>query len=129
MPRDKKCLETRARPDGIVRRRYLLPDGTKETTFEIPEALIRKVRFLDRMESAAEALDRARAKKERNDRIRSLRATGLSYAQIGKQVGLHAAQVGRVLNGKYTAEEQIETIDDVFSLWNKLVITSMKSKK
>ena len=43
MPRGKDCLETRTRADGIVRRRYRLPDGSTETTYEISDELFRKL--------------------------------------------------------------------------------------
>lgn len=36
-----KCLETRTRSDGVVRRRYVLADGRPVTTYEIPAAVYR----------------------------------------------------------------------------------------
>ena len=121
MPRNKKCLETRTRPDGLVRRRYLLPDGTRQTTIEIPKELLHKMQFLDKLEDALKAVVHAQSKKARNDQIRSLKAAGLSLSQIAKQVNLHKSHVHRVVNSEQTFEETLESVEDVCAFWGRLI--------
>lgn len=48
-----KCLSTRRTPEGLKRRRYEQPDGTRHTTIEVPvtvwNALNRQGRAADRL--------------------------------------------------------------------------------
>jgi hypothetical protein len=38
-----KCLETRRTPDGFVRRRYLMDNGSRLTTIEAPAAVFKVI--------------------------------------------------------------------------------------
>ena len=42
-PQAIKCLETRTRLDGLRRRRYLMEDGRKITTVEVPITVLKAV--------------------------------------------------------------------------------------
>jgi transcriptional regulator NrdR family protein len=43
-----KCLETRNTPKGFRRRRYLMDDGTRMTTYEITQDQMREFKHTER---------------------------------------------------------------------------------
>lgn len=59
-----KCLEVRARPDGIKRRTYLLDSGRKVRTYEVPEQVLAELGKA----KLTLALDRWRRVQERDAR-------------------------------------------------------------
>lgn len=91
-----KCLETRTRRDGVVRRRYVLADGRPLTTYEIP-ATVFKTFSRKQMAEAIARFNRGEKKRAEsaalsNWIVRLLRQ-GIKPAAIAHEVGVSEAYV------------------------------------
>lgn len=86
-----KCLETRTRKDGVVRRRYVLADGRPLTTYEIP-ATVFKTFSRKQMDEAIARFNRGEKKRaesfERAGRIMNMLHQGIKPSAIAHEVGV-----------------------------------------
>lgn len=86
-----KCLETRTRSDGVVRRRYVLADGRPLTTYEIP-ASVYKTFSRKQMAEAIARFNRGEKKRaesfERAGRIMNMLHQGIKPSAIAHEVGV-----------------------------------------
>lgn len=91
-----KCLETRTRKDGVVRRRYLLADGRPLTTYEIP-ATVFKTFSRKQMDEAIARFNRGEKKRaesfERAGRIMNMLHQGIKPSAIAHEVGVSESYV------------------------------------
>lgn len=90
-----KILETRTRQDGIVRRRYRVSAHRSVTTYEIPEAVLRRF-SAKQLQQAVDAYNRAEEKRRRTDLIRDRLAEGWKPTAIAHDVGVSEAWVRQV---------------------------------
>lgn len=80
-----KCLESRMMPNGIRRRRYKLEDGNRETTYEIPEGVIRSLgwdkieRYVAERARGAERMKRALQLREAVRKNIDCKSTALAH--------------------------------------------------
>lgn len=86
-----KCLETRTRRDGVVRRRYLLADGRPLTTYEIP-ATVFKAFSAKKMAEVIAAFNRGEEKRAKSfelaGRIYNMLRQGIKPSAIAHEVGV-----------------------------------------
>jgi hypothetical protein len=103
-----KCLETRTRKDGIVRRRYLLANGRSHTTYEIP-ATVYKAFSTKRMTEVIAAFNRGEKKRaesyELAERIFNMLHQGIKPSAIAHEVGVSDTYV-RQLRAKIASKEE-----------------------
>ena len=87
-----KCLETRTRDDGIKRRTYLLDNGLKVLTYEVPAQVITE---LGRKRLAA-CLDKAKrvlSSRERQRQIKQRIREGVKPLAIADEFGITEQRV------------------------------------
>jgi DNA-directed RNA polymerase specialized sigma subunit len=94
-----KCLETRTRPDGLRSRRYLLDDGSRITTLELPESVLKSV-GLERVRQQLKVWNRGELQRA-DQRVRRLRINELlrqdvKPTAIANEVGVTEARVRQI---------------------------------
>jgi DNA-directed RNA polymerase specialized sigma subunit len=94
-----KCLETRTRPDGLRSRRYLLDDGRRITTLELPESVLKSV-GLERVRQQLKVWNRGELQRA-DQRVRRLRINELlrqdvKPTAIANEVGVTEARVRQI---------------------------------
>lgn len=94
-----KCLETRMRPDGMRSRRYLMPDGRRITTLEVP-ATVLKALGIKRAKDAMETWQRGEKSRAeahaRRQRIEDLLRSNVKPLAIAHEVGVTDARVRQI---------------------------------
>lgn len=81
-----KCLSTRKRPDGLTRRRYLLDDGHRESTIEVPAAVLRY--FGSRFDEALARYRRGEAVRKLRRKVDALILAGWKPTAIASETGM-----------------------------------------
>lgn len=87
-----KCLATRTTPDGLKRRRYLLDDGRRVSTTELPTAVLATV-GMGKVRAHLAAWRRGETLRARGKRIDVLIAQGWKPAAIAQEIGVSEAAV------------------------------------
>ena len=87
-----KCLETRVNADGIKRRRYLLDDGRRVSTMELPTTVLIGIGMCKVREHLAK-WRRGEALRARGRQIDALIAQGWKPAAIAHEIGVSEAAV------------------------------------
>jgi hypothetical protein len=94
-----KCLETRARADGIKMRRYELEDGRRTTTFELPVTVIKAI-GLKRVQEFMEIWQRGEKQRTgshaRRQRIEELLREKVKPTAIAHEVGCTEERVRQI---------------------------------
>lgn len=90
-----KCLEVRARDDGIKRRTYLLADGRKLRTYEVPEQVINEL-GRKRLEAAMQTAKRVEAGRARQQLIRQRVREGVKPTAIAHEFGVTEQRVRQI---------------------------------
>ena len=90
-----KCLETRATPDALKRRRYRLDDGRSLHTMELPTSVIRAIGARKVRECMA-VWRRGEKQRERAQRLRDLVAQGIKPTAIAHILGVTEQRVRQV---------------------------------
>lgn len=94
-----RVLETRTRVDGLRARRYLMPDGSRLVTFEVPASVVKGV-GLHRVQEFMAAWLRGQKKRAnssvRRHRIEELLAQGVKPTAIAHEVGVSDAYVCQI---------------------------------
>ena len=87
-----KCLETRVNADGIKRRRYLLDDGRRVSTLEVPASVLIALGMPKVRERLAE-WRRGEALRARGQQIDALITAGWKPTAIAHSLGVSEAAV------------------------------------
>ena len=95
-----KCLETRVTPDGIKRRRYEHPDGTRMSTVEIPLSLWVAVCARDRAFATKDEWFRRQKQAAKQKQALQLSAAGQKDGAIALQIGVSRRTVSRWTRAK-----------------------------
>lgn len=95
-----KCLETRVTPDGIKRRRYEHPDGTRMSTVEVPLQLWASVCAGGRAAGAKAAWFRKQEMAAKQKQALQLSAAGQNDGAIALQIGVSRRTVSRWTRAK-----------------------------
>lgn len=90
-----KCLETRVTPDGIKRRRYEHPDGTRMSTVEVPLKLWVSVCAGGRSAEKKAAWFRQQDKAAKQKKALQLSASGKTDCAIAAKIGVPRRTVSR----------------------------------
>jgi protein-disulfide isomerase-like protein with CxxC motif len=94
-----KCLETRARADGIRARRYELDDGRRTTTFELPASVIKAI-GMKKVQEAMQIWRRGEQQRSeshtRRQRIEEMLAQGIKPTAIAHEVGCTDQRVRQI---------------------------------
>jgi hypothetical protein len=94
-----KCLETRMRPNGLRMRRYLMDDGRKLVTYEMPATVIKSV-GLGKIEHYMSAWQRGEAKRaesrQRRLTIESMLREKIKPLAIAFEVGVTETRVRQI---------------------------------
>lgn len=91
----RKILETRKVREGLIRRRYLLDDGRRMTTYEVPAAVLSAFSYL-RLTKQLDAWQRGEAKRARGKLVEQRLREGVKPAAIAHEVGVTEARVRQV---------------------------------
>ena len=94
-----RVLETRSRADGLRARRYLMPDGSRLVTWEIPAAVIKGVglqRVRDAMAAWLRGQKNRASSSVRLHRIEELLGQGVKPTAIAHEVGVSDSYVCQV---------------------------------
>jgi hypothetical protein len=87
-----KCIETRRRLDGIKRRTYVLPNGRKVRTYEVPPQVLHAL-GRKKLTAALETARRVEASNARQDLIKQRIAEGVKPAAIAHEFGVTEQRV------------------------------------
>lgn len=90
-----KCLETRATPDALKRRRYWLDDGRSLHTVELPTSVIRAIGARKVRECMA-VWRRGELQRERAQRLKDLVTLGVKPTAIAHALGVTEQRVRQV---------------------------------
>jgi hypothetical protein len=90
-----KCLETRARADGIKARRYELEDGRRITTLELPASVVKAI-GLKRVQEFMEIWRRGEKQRSRRQRIEELLRERVKPTAIAHEVGCTDQRVRQI---------------------------------
>lgn len=94
-----KCLETRTRPDGIKTRRYLLEDGRRVTTLEVPATVLKGL-GMKRVREFMEIWQRGEKQRaeihKRRERIEELLRERVKPTAIAHEVGVTEERVRQI---------------------------------
>jgi hypothetical protein len=90
-----KTIETRSVREGLTRRRYLLADGRRLTTYEVPATVLREFSYL-KVTKALEKWQRGEASRARVRLMEIRVAEGVKPAAIAHEVGVTEARVRQV---------------------------------
>lgn len=91
-----KCLETRETEEGYKRRRYETAAGHRFTTIEVPMEIWKRVNSVGRQRDRAAEAARALQRQAVGRQAAGMRtATGLSYREIARRLGISASTVRR----------------------------------
>ncbi len=95
-----KCLETREPYDGMRRRRYLLPDGRRFTTYEVPAAVLMGSAPMKKLLARLDSFQRAEQTRARRVVVERQLAQGVKPLAIADEVGMTAANVQKIRRQK-----------------------------
>lgn len=87
-----KCLSTRIGVDGLKRRRYLLEDGRRLTTLELPATVVAAL-GMSKARMHLAAWRRGEEQRARAQRIKALLEAGWKAVAIAREVGVSEAAV------------------------------------
>lgn len=90
-----KCLEVRVRDDGIKRRTYLLADGRKVRTYEVPEQVIAEL-GRKRLALCMQKAERVDAGRARQQLIRQRVREGVKPAAVAHEFGVTEQRVRQI---------------------------------
>lgn len=94
-----KCLETRARANGIKSRRYELDDGRRLTTYEVPASVLKSI-GMGRVMQELRKWERGevqRAKTHaRREQVVAMLKDGIKPLAIAHEVGVTEARVRQI---------------------------------
>jgi hypothetical protein len=90
-----KVLETRRPEPGVTRRRYLLDDGRRMSTIELPVSVL-SVFGKPKLRAAIEAWQRGEARRERAVVLRQRVLEGVKPTAIAHELGVTEARVRQV---------------------------------
>jgi DNA-directed RNA polymerase specialized sigma subunit len=90
-----RCLEVRARDDGIKRRTYLLDNGCKVRTYEVPEQVIAEL-GKSKLAKALAIAKRVQANHARQQLIKQRVREGVKPTAIAHEFGVSEQRVRQI---------------------------------